>query len=95
MKMKVRVFRPSGDEQITAVHNTLQMLLSSLIIKNAVFWDDTPCVSEKYITSIIRQTRIGELRTTFAVTSNRITLSLMMEALRSFETSFLTRATRR
>jgi hypothetical protein len=39
--------------------------------------------------------RIGELGTTLAVTSNRRTLRLMKEALRSSETSVLTRATRR
>jgi hypothetical protein len=69
-------------------------------------------VSEELNSSIIRAARIGELRTTLAVTSNRrsvlqllatakvvpssrILVALMMEALRSFETSFLTRATRR
>jgi hypothetical protein len=47
---------------------------------NAVFWDVTPValvrtdVSEERIASIIRMTRIGELRTTLAVTSNRSTL---------------------
>jgi hypothetical protein len=54
-------------------------------------------VSEEYIVSIIRVTRIGELRTTLAVNSNRsspIPLILMKEAIRSFESSVLTRATR-
>jgi hypothetical protein len=63
-------------------------------------------VSVESIGSIIRVTRIGELRT-LAVTSNRRTLltanvssslilvTLMMEAIRSSETSVLTRATRR
>jgi hypothetical protein len=57
--------------------------------------------------SIIRVTRIGELGTTLAVTSNRRTLrrnitvyivyiiTLMMEALLSSQTSVITRATRR
>jgi hypothetical protein len=54
--------------------------------------------------SIIRVTGIGDLGTTLAVTSNRSTLLtflvlilviLMMEALRSSETSVLTRATLR
>jgi hypothetical protein len=49
-------------------------------------------VSEELSASIIRVTRIGELGT-IAVTSNRSTL--MMEALSSFESSDLTRATRR
>jgi hypothetical protein len=55
-------------------------------MKNAVFWDVTPfgsCetyVSEKCSASIIIVTRIGELGTTLA-------------ALRSFETSALTKTT--
>jgi hypothetical protein len=46
-------------------------------MKNGVFWDVTPCglvrtdVSEELSASIIRMTRIGELGTTLAVTSNR------------------------
>jgi hypothetical protein len=69
-------------------------------------------VSGESITSIVRITRIGELGTTLAVTSNRSTLrvflrsvfqllfttspivvTLMTEAIRSFETSVFTRAT--
>jgi hypothetical protein len=58
-----------------------------------------PDVSEELSASFIRVTRIAELRT-LAVTSNRRTLrailaTLMKEALRSSETSVLTRATRR
>jgi hypothetical protein len=68
-------------------------------------------VSEERRTSIIRLTRIGELGTMLALTSNRsvrrllvtanvvpyspILVTLKMEALRSSETSVLTRATRR
>jgi hypothetical protein len=77
-------------------------------------------VLEERIASIIRVTRIGELGTTLAVTSNRsahyvvflrsvlrllvtanavpsspILVTLIMEALRSSETSVPTRATRR
>jgi hypothetical protein len=68
-------------------------------------------VSEKLSASFIGVTRIGELGTTLAVTSNRsvrrllvtasvfpssrILVTLMMEALISSETSVLTRATRR
>jgi hypothetical protein len=67
-------------------------------------------VSEELNASIIKVTRIGELGTTLAVTSNRrnrrllvttnvpsspILVTLMMEALSSSETSVLTRATRR
>jgi hypothetical protein len=67
-------------------------------------------VSEEFSASIIRVTGIGELET-LDVTSNRLTLrrllvmanvpsspilvTLMMEALSSSETSFLTRAIRR
>jgi hypothetical protein len=46
-------------------------------MKNAVFWDDMPCdscnnrASEESITSIIRVTKIGELGTPLAVTSNK------------------------
>jgi hypothetical protein len=49
-------------------------------MKNAVFWDVTPCgscktdVSEKLSASFIRVTRIGELGATLALTSNRRTL---------------------
>jgi hypothetical protein len=55
-------------------------------------------LSEERSTSIIRVTRIGELGTTLAVTSNWHTLrrnnTLMMEELRSCETSVLPRAKR-
>jgi hypothetical protein len=50
-------------------------------------------VSEELSASFIRVTRIGELGTTLAVTSNRRTL--IKEVLSSSETSVLTRATRR
>jgi hypothetical protein len=62
-------------------------------------------VSEELSASFIRVTRIDELRTTLAVTSNRRTASvvptsqilvtLMKEVLRSSETWVLIRATRR
>jgi hypothetical protein len=66
-------------------------------------------VSEELSACFIRVTKIGELGTTLPVTSNRRTLrrntkllpsppilvTLMKEALRSSETSVLTRATRR
>jgi hypothetical protein len=50
-------------------------------------------VSEELCVSFIRVTRIGELGTTLAVTSNRRTV--MKETLSSSETLVLTRATRR
>jgi effector-binding domain-containing protein len=74
-------------------------------MKNDVFWDVTQCgsyqnkLSEVLSASIIRVTRISQLGT--VVTSNRCTLrrpilvTLMMEALRSSDTSVFTRATRR
>jgi hypothetical protein len=65
-------------------------------------------VSEELSASFIRVTRIGELKATLAVTSNPRTLvtasvvpsspifvTLIKEALRSSETSVLTRATQR
>jgi hypothetical protein len=59
-------------------------------------------VSEELSASIIRVTRIRELGTTLAITSNRHTLpsspilvTLMMVTLSSSETSVRTRATRR
>jgi hypothetical protein len=62
-------------------------------------------VSEELNASIIRVTRIGELGSTLAVRlllatanvilSSLIIITLIMEALRSSETSVLTRATRR
>jgi hypothetical protein len=65
-------------------------------------------VSEEFSASFIRVTRIGELGTTLALTSNRRTLvrasvvpsssilvGLMKEALSSSETSVGTRSTRR
>jgi hypothetical protein len=49
----------------------------AVTMKTAVFWEVTKCgfvracVSEEHIVSIIKMTRIGELGTTLAVTSNR------------------------
>jgi hypothetical protein len=51
----------------------------------------TPDVSEEHIASIIRVTKAGELGTA----SSPIIVTLTMEALRSSETSVLTRAIRR
>jgi hypothetical protein len=59
-------------------------------------------VSEGRIASIIRMKAVGELGTRLTVTTEAhckeilsIIFILMMEAIRSFETSVLTRATRR
>jgi hypothetical protein len=52
-------------------------------------------VSEELSASYIRVTGIGELRTTLAVPSSPILVTLMNEALISSETSVLTRTTRR
>jgi hypothetical protein len=51
-------------------------------------------VSEELSFSIIRVTRIGDLGTPLAVPSSPILVTLMVEALNSFEKSVLTRATR-
>jgi hypothetical protein len=54
--------------------------------------------SEELVASIIRVTRIGELRLLFTgnfVPSLLIVVTLMMEAIRSFETSVLARTTQR
>jgi hypothetical protein len=51
-----------------------------LDMKNGVFWDVTPCdslrteVSQELSASFVRVTRLDELGTTLAVTSNRRTL---------------------
>jgi hypothetical protein len=52
-------------------------------------------VSEELSASFIRVTRIGELGTSLAVTSNRRTLLRNAKALSSSEASVLTRATLR
>jgi hypothetical protein len=53
-------------------HNYMRVSLevfTAMTMKNGVFWD----VSEELSASFIRVTRIGELGTTLAVTSNRRT----------------------
>jgi hypothetical protein len=56
-------------------------VFSTKKIQNGFFWDVTQCValvrtdvSEELSASFIRVTRIGELGTTIAVSSNRLTL---------------------
>jgi hypothetical protein len=84
------------------------MVSSGMLRRMALLRTD---VSEEFSASFIRDTRICERGTTLAGTSNRsvhrllvpasvvpsspILLSMMKEALRSSETSVLTRATRR
>jgi hypothetical protein len=61
----------------TFSHLHLIQMFHMLSMKNAIFWDVMPCssvstdVSQEHSVSIIRLTRIGELGTTLAVTSNR------------------------
>jgi hypothetical protein len=55
--------------------------------KNAVFWDVSPCGSSIYLQrALVTSNRF--------VPSSQIHVTLMMEALSTFETSVLTRATR-
>jgi hypothetical protein len=58
-------------------------------MKNGVFWDVTPCGS------CMNRTLRQLLVTANIVPSSPILVTLMMEALRSSETSVLTRTTRR
>jgi DNA-directed RNA polymerase specialized sigma54-like protein len=70
------------------------------MLKNIVFWDVTRValvrtdVSEELSASFIRGTRIGELGTKLAVTSNRRSVRRLLVRLSSTETSVITRATR-
>jgi hypothetical protein len=75
------------------------MASSGMLLRKALVRID---VSEELSASIIRVTRIGELGTMLALTSDRCTLrftqilvNLMIQALSSSETSVLTTATRR
>jgi hypothetical protein len=67
----------------------------AVTMKNVVYWDLTVCDSCKNrrfrgtIASIIRVTRIGELRTTLAVTSNRRALRRNTEANRLLVTAIV------
>jgi hypothetical protein len=58
-------------------------------MKNDVFWDITPCGI------IFHRSVLRLLVTANVVSSSPILVTLMMEAIHSSETSFLTRATRR
>jgi hypothetical protein len=83
----------------------IQTIMNS---ENAVFWNVTPCGSCKNSSFggtyrlHYQGDKIGDLGKTLAVTSNFSTMprncvlvTLMMEVIRSSETSILTRATRR
>jgi hypothetical protein len=61
-------------------------------MKNGVFWDVKPCGSckNRFFRSVRRL-----LVTASVVRSSLILVTLMKEAIRSYETSVLTRATRR
>jgi hypothetical protein len=68
-------------------------------MKNAVFWDVTPCGSckkrrkERCIASIIRVERISELGTMLAINSNRRTLRKRSNYVRSYAAEWDTRMT--
>jgi hypothetical protein len=80
---------------------------TAVTMKNGIFWDFTQCGScknRRFGVTRIRRTRnnVSRLRsvrqllvTASVVPSSPISVTLMMEALRSSETSVLTRATRR
>jgi hypothetical protein len=72
------------------------MVPSGMLCRVALVRTD---VSEELSASFIRVTRIGVLGTTVAVTSivpsSPILVTLMKEALSSYQTSVLTKATRR
>jgi hypothetical protein len=56
-------------------------VITPVTMKNGVFWDVTPCafvrtdVSEELSASIIRVTRIGELRTSAVPSSQRASVA--------------------
>jgi hypothetical protein len=64
-------------------------------MKNAVFWDVTPCGSCKEPSFVFRRSVCRLLVTASVVPSSTILVILMNEALSFSEMSVLTRATRR
>jgi hypothetical protein len=64
-----------------------------MTMKNAIFWDVTPCGSCKNRLCTLRSVHL--LLVTANVPSSPILVTLMIEALSPSETSVLTRATRR
>jgi hypothetical protein len=69
-------------------------VFTAVTVKNGVFWDVTPCGSCKKYLVFLRSVR-RLLVTASIVPSSPIIVTLMKEALSSYETSVLTRATRR
>jgi hypothetical protein len=69
-----------GSQRQEKCRHIIINILSVVTEKNAVFWDGTPYGScknrrfEELSASIIRVTRISELGTALAITSNRCTL---------------------
>jgi hypothetical protein len=99
------IWRSMKGNKIYAITYILRVVSSGMLRRVAFVRTN---VSEELSASFIRLTRIGELGTTLAVTSNRRTLrrnrvvlsslilvTLMKEKLSSSETSVLTRAIRR
>jgi hypothetical protein len=62
---------------------------------NAVFWDETPCGSCKNRRFGGKYRSVLQLLYTPNVTPSSLILFTLMEAISSFETSVLTRVTRR
>jgi hypothetical protein len=62
-------------------------------MKNAVFWDATPCESckNRRFVGMLRFSVLRLLVTANVVPSSSILVTLMMEALRSSETSVFTK----
>jgi hypothetical protein len=71
------------------------MAVCIFIMKNAVFWDVTPCGCCKSRLWAERIASIIMLVTTNFVPCSLISSTVMMEAIHSSKTSVLTRATRR
>jgi hypothetical protein len=82
MKAKIKEEKDNIDQaaQTNFLTDVRLEVFTAVTMKNGVFWDVTPCgscknrVSEELSASFIRVTRIVELGTTLAVTSNRRTL---------------------
>jgi hypothetical protein len=68
-----------------------------MTMKNAVFWDVTPCSScknRRFGETNLQHQGVKNKLVTANVASSQILVTLMMGALRSSETSVLIRATR-